>query len=82
MGKRYVSNVLMTTAVLLRSGMKRNFHVPFWRAVEGATLSLTLIIRDEVLRILSVGSIDTAHGGRVKPVRLVEKVSSNEVRIP
>ena len=23
--------------------MKRNFHVPFWRAVEGATLSLTLI---------------------------------------
>ena len=44
MGKRYVSNVLMTTAVLLRSGMKRNFHVPFWRAVEGATLSLTLII--------------------------------------
>ncbi len=44
MGKRYVGGVLMTTAVLLRSGMKRNFHVPFWRAVGGATLSLTLII--------------------------------------
>ena len=34
----------MTTAVLLRSGMKRNFHVPFWRAVEKVTSSLTLII--------------------------------------
>ena len=39
-------------------------------------------IRDEGLRILSVGSIDTAHGGRVKPVRLAEKVSFDEVRIP
>ncbi len=45
MGKRYVSNVLMTVAVLLRSGMKRNFHVPFWRAVEEVTLSLTLITK-------------------------------------
>ena len=33
----------MTTAVLLRSGMMGNYHVPFWRAVEGATPSLTLI---------------------------------------
>ena len=33
----------MTTAVLLRSGMTRKCHVPFCRAVEGATLSLTLI---------------------------------------
>ncbi|MEH2419343.1 MAG: hypothetical protein V7K12_29745, partial [Nostoc sp.] len=32
------------TAVLLRSGMMGNYHVPFWRAVEGATPSLTLII--------------------------------------
>jgi len=34
----------MTTAVLLRSGMIGNYHVPFCRAVEGATPSLTLII--------------------------------------
>jgi len=33
----------MTTAVLLRSGMMGNYHVPFWRAVEEATPSLTLI---------------------------------------
>ena len=44
MGERYVSNVLMTTAVLLRSGMTRKCHVPFCRAVEGVTLSLTLIV--------------------------------------
>jgi hypothetical protein len=36
----------MTTAVLLRSGMMGNYHVPFWRAVEGATPSLTLIIKN------------------------------------
>ena len=35
----------MTTAVLLRSGMTRKCHVPFCRAVGGATLSLTLIIK-------------------------------------
>ena len=34
----------MTTAVLLRSGMMGNYHVPFCRAVEGVTPSLTLII--------------------------------------
>jgi hypothetical protein len=34
----------MTTAVILRSGMMGNYHVPFWRAVEEATPSLTLII--------------------------------------
>jgi hypothetical protein len=34
----------MTTAVLLRSGMMGNYHVPFWRAVEEVTPSLALII--------------------------------------
>jgi hypothetical protein len=34
----------MTTTVLLRSGMMGNYHVPFWRAVEVATPSLTLIV--------------------------------------
>jgi hypothetical protein len=33
----------MTTAVLLRSGMIRNGHVPFCRAAERATSLLTLI---------------------------------------
>ncbi|MEQ9550800.1 MAG: hypothetical protein RIM23_14435, partial [Coleofasciculus sp. G3-WIS-01] len=42
--KRYVGgDVDMTNPVPMRSGMKGNFHVPFWRAVEGATSSLTLI---------------------------------------
>jgi hypothetical protein len=40
----------MTTAVLLRSGMMGNYHVPFWRAVEEATPSLTLIILAKALR--------------------------------
>jgi hypothetical protein len=43
MDKRPLNDVLMTTAVLLRSGVMGNYHAPFWRAVEGATLSLTLI---------------------------------------
>ena len=43
----------MTTAVLLRSGMKRNFHVPFWRAVEGETLSLTLLNPLNSMKIIS-----------------------------
>ncbi len=51
----------MTIAVLLRSGMKRNFHVPFWRAVEKVTSSLTLILLSRALK--SVGLIDSACGG-------------------
>ncbi len=43
MGKRYAGDVLMTIAVLLRSGVMGNYHAPFWRAVEGATSSLTLL---------------------------------------
>ncbi|MEH2419342.1 MAG: hypothetical protein V7K12_29740, partial [Nostoc sp.] len=44
------------TAVLLRSGMMGNYHVPFWRAVEGATPSLTLILRAKGIRILSTNT--------------------------
>jgi hypothetical protein len=41
----------MTTAVLLRSGMMRKYHVPFWRATGGVTHLLTLIIAgSEVIR--------------------------------
>ncbi|MGB3207973.1 MAG: hypothetical protein WBB28_23565 [Crinalium sp.] len=39
----------MTTAVLLRSGMMGNYHVPFWRAVGEATPSLTLIIKNRAV---------------------------------
>lgn len=42
--------------------MKGNFHVPFWRAVEGATSSLTLIIAAS-LNILQKGLITVGHTG-------------------
>jgi hypothetical protein len=45
----------MITAVLLRSGMMGNYHVPFWRAVEEATPSLTLIILAAGLAVLPMG---------------------------
>ncbi|WP_333484912.1 hypothetical protein [Microcoleus sp. K1-B6] len=55
MGKRYVGNdVLMTTAVLLRSGMMGNDHVPFWRAVEEVTPSQTLIILKKGMKMLGM----------------------------
>jgi hypothetical protein len=44
-----------------------NYHVPFWRAVEGVTPSLTLIIKNEGLRILALGTSVTALGGNVRP---------------
>ena len=51
----------MTTAVLLRSGMTRKCHVPFCRAVEGVTLSLTLI------RINHTALLDKAnYNGKVR----------------
>ena len=45
MDRRPSGDVLMTVATLLRSGRMGNYHVPFWRAVERATPSLTLIIK-------------------------------------
>jgi hypothetical protein len=57
----------MTTAVLLTSGMMGNYHVPFWRAVEEATPSLTLIIRNEGLGILALATSVTALVGNVRP---------------
>ena len=44
-----------------------NYHVPFWRAVEGATSPLTLIIKNEGLRILTLGTSVTTPGGDVRP---------------
>jgi hypothetical protein len=41
----------MITALLVRSGMMGNYHVPFWRAVKGATPSLTLILSPHTLSL-------------------------------
>ena len=43
MGTGYPGDVLMTVAVLLRSPVMENCQARFWRAVEGAISSLTLI---------------------------------------
>ena len=42
-----------------------NYQVRFWRAVEGVTPSLTLIIRDEGLRLgVAVGASETLNAYR------------------
>ena len=63
----------MTTTVLLRSGMTRNCHVPFWRAVEEVTPSLTLI-----LMLFSQIKIPLEEG-KSTPDQLVERLGMNRV---
>jgi hypothetical protein len=68
----------MTAAVLLRSGMIGNYHVPFCRAVEGATPSLTLIIRNR-----AVGhSVLKASGVRCNSRTVKEEARALSVLIP
>lgn len=63
MDKRYVGgDVDMINPVPMRSGMKGNFHVPFWRAVERATSSLTLIW-NAAINILKLGWCTAGHVG-------------------
>jgi hypothetical protein len=68
----------MTTAVLLRSPMMGNYHVPFWRAVEEATPSLTLIIKNEGLRIWALGTSVTALPGNVRSKHYGHKSTAAE----
>lgn len=60
----------MTTAVLLRSGMMGNYHVPFWRAVEEATPSLTLIILRKVATMLGLDLDGVGRGVLTAPLRI------------
>jgi len=48
-----------------------NYHVPFWRAVEEATPSLTLIIKRVGSSTLGVGDVRQSGGGASPaPLRL------------
>ena len=62
--------MLVTRTVLLRSGMKGNFHVPFCRAVEKVTSSLTLIIKVAGGHTAKGRITETLNGrgGNVRPV--------------
>ncbi|NET07606.1 MAG: hypothetical protein F6K16_23460 [Symploca sp. SIO2B6] len=66
----------MTTAVLLRSGMMRKYHVPFWRAVEGATPSLTLI-----LKRVGLGMFPTIKRRRGNPVVVSSTTNSTSKEV-
>ena len=59
-----------------------NYHVPFWRAVKGVTPSLTLIIRNEGLRLLALGTSASALGGDVRPKSSGRKKSMKTEAIP
>jgi hypothetical protein len=71
----------MTTAVLLRSGMMGNYHVPFWRAVEEATPSLTLIILRKVSITLGLDLSGVSRGALTRPTRISFWVTAKKMLI-
>ncbi len=63
MDRRYAGgDVDLTSPVSLRSGMKGNFHVPFWRAAALVRESLTLIW-NAARNILEKGLSTAGHAG-------------------
>jgi hypothetical protein len=60
----------MTTAVLLRSPMMGNYHVPFWRAVEEVTPSLTLMIGRKVAATLGISLKEVSRGALITPLKV------------
>jgi hypothetical protein len=47
-----------------------NYHVPFWRAVEGVTPSLTLIILRKVAATLELCLKGVSRGALISPLKV------------
>jgi hypothetical protein len=47
-----------------------NYHVPFWRAVEEATPSLTLIILRKVAATLGISLKEVSRGALITPLKV------------
>jgi hypothetical protein len=47
-----------------------NYHVPFWRAVEEATPSLTLIIIRKVATMLGLCLKEVSRGALITPLKV------------
>ncbi|MFB2894263.1 hypothetical protein ACE1CI_15240, partial [Aerosakkonemataceae cyanobacterium BLCC-F50] len=74
------NDVCLTNTISLRSRMMRKYQVRFWRATALVRESLTLIIRDEGLRMLEVGHTSVASGERVRPSKGTAFVRHHSVK--